>query len=194
MRMPRAQSLICIPLLFAALGCAKPRFTYHVDEAFRTRAYRSMAPDPRRDRIVIREGMRPLNPDLQLQATLAELEKRRYLRASTSEADLWVAVYVLMSGQPEGTRGGSTSHREGAGGGHRGGRGGAGTGGSPEPGIPDKALSTFTVIVQLEDRKTGLPVWHGEANIHPKDTDADGRPLGIDGALHQLLQSLPALP
>jgi hypothetical protein len=180
-------------LLFAALGCAKPRFAYHVDEAFRSRAYRSMAPDPRKDRILIREGMRPLNPDLQLQTAMAELEKRRYVRTSTSEADLWVAVYVLMSGQPEGARTGS-SHREGGGGGHRGGRGGGGMGGPSESGIPDKALATFTVIVQLEDRKTGLPVWHGEANIHPKDTDADGRPLGIDGALHQLLQSLPTLP
>ena len=105
--MPRACSLSLIPLLFVALGCSKPRFVYDVDPAFRTGSYRTMASDPRKDRIVIREGMRPLNPELHLKAALAELETKKYQRASAAEADLWVAVYVLMSGRPEGDRGGA---------------------------------------------------------------------------------------
>jgi hypothetical protein len=176
-----------------ALACAKPRFIYEVDGAFRSEAHRTISQDPRRDRIVIREGMRPLNPELHLRAVLTELETRRYQLAPAEEADLWVALYVLVSGQSDGSRS-SSGHHEGSGEGHRGGRGGGGKGGSPESDPQGKASATVTVIVQLEDRKTGRPVWHGEANIYPKDTDTSGRPLGIEEAVHQLMQPLPTLP
>src|ERR1035438_1160793 len=107
MNLPRPWSLLVITLLFVAPGCSKPRFIYEVDSAFRTGLYGSVAPDPRRDRIVIREGMRPLNPDLHLKAVMNELKSRNYQTATDSTADLWVAVYVLMKAAPEGSKGGS---------------------------------------------------------------------------------------
>lgn len=190
MRLPKAVPLL---LMLTALGCSKPQFVYEADPAFQTRPYRTMAVDPRRDRIIIRAGMRPLNPELHLRAVLTELEARRYRAAPASEADLWVTVYVLIGGQPE-DRGGS-SHREGSGEGHRGGgRGGAGAGNGPGGGREGSARGTFTVIVQLQDRKTGLPVWQGEAILDHRAKAADGSPLGIEEAVHQLLQPLAARP
>ena len=179
-----------------ALGCARPRFSYDVDPAFPTGPYRTIAADPRRDRILIREGLRPLNPELHLKAVLAELEARRYRPAPSGEADLWVAVYVLVGGPSEGKGGsGKPSHREGSGEGHRGGaRGGAGTGAPPAAGREGGTRGLFTVIVQLEDRQTGLPVWQGEARLDHEAKTADGGPLSIEEAVRQLLQPLPTRP
>jgi len=193
MRTPKSRSLFAIPVLFMALGCAKPRFVYEVDSTFQSASYKSVAPDPRKDRIVIREGMRPLNPDLHLNAVLNELESRNY-RIAAAAADLWVAVYVLMRGAPEGTKVGSASpsHKEGSGGGHRAGGRGAAGGGPSLTGNGGDANGHFLVIVQLEDRKTGLPVWQGEANLSAEDKAPDGVPLSIEAAVHQLLQPLPA--
>ena len=195
MRTPKSWSLFVIPLLFLALGCAKPRFIYEVDSAFRSGSYGSVAPDPRRDRIVIREGMRPLNSDLHLKAALKELESRNYQTVEASAADLWVAVYVLMKAAPKGSKGGATSspHKEGSSEGHRaGGRAGAGGGEPASVGKGGDLNWNFLVIVQLEDRKTGLPVWQGEANLSAKDKSPDGVPLSIEAAIHQLMLPLPA--
>lgn len=188
----RSLGFLLLPLL--ALDCAKPRFVYDVDPAFKNGAFHSVAADPRRDRIVIREGMRPLNPELHLRAALVELEARKYQPTNPDEADLWVAAFVLISGQPEGGHSGE-GHHEGSGEGRHGGRGGGGKGGGPsDSGAPGKALMTSTIIVQLEDRKTGRPIWHGETHINAKDRDTDGSPLSIEAAVRQLLQPLPSLP
>ena len=197
MRIPKPWPLLVLPLLCMAPGCSKPRFVYEVDPAFRTVSYMSVAPDPRKDRIVIREGMRPLNPDLHLRAALNELESRNYQSATTSAADLWVAVYVLAGAAPEGNKGGSPSspHGEGSGEGHHaGGRGGPGGSGTSLAGKEGTSHRSFAVIVQLEDRKTGLTVWQGEANLNVKDKAPDGTPLSIEAAVHQLMQPLPARP
>jgi hypothetical protein len=191
MQLPRPPSLLLlIPLALAVLGCSKPRFSYDIAPAFRTGSYRTVAQDPRRDRIVIREGLRPLNPELHLRAVLAELAARNYRLSPNAEADLWVAVYVLLGGSPEGAGDGAAHARhEGSGEGRRGGaRGGAGTGGAPA------ARGKFTLIVQLEDRQTGLPIWQGEANLDHTDKAPDGTPLSIEAAVHQLLQPLPMRP
>lgn len=195
MQLTNRFSLLCIPLLWLALGCGKPRFDYEVEPAFRTGAYLTVAADPRTDRIVLREGMRPLNPDLHLKAVLTELEARHYRPASAPEADLWVATYLLVPGRPEGGRGGPAkgSHSEGAGGGrHGGGHGGGGraSAGGQEEGNHGK----FTIIVILLDRKTELPVWQGEANLSDKDKESDGTPLSIETAVHQLLSPLAVRP
>ncbi|GLH72377.1 hypothetical protein GETHLI_08790 [Geothrix limicola] len=195
MRIPTRCALPLLGLL--ALGCAKPPFVYEVEPAFRSASYATVAPDPRTDRIVIREGLRPLNPDLHLRAVLGELEARRYQRAAPDAADLWVAVYVLMPGATEGSAQGP--RREGSGGegrhggGHGGGRGGSGTGGAPSFGKEGKGRP-LTLIVQLEDRKTGLPVWQGEAHADSRERTPDGRPLGIEDLAHQLLQPLKPRP
>jgi hypothetical protein len=197
MRLPRPWSLLVIPLLFVALGCSKPRFVYEEDPAFRISSFKSVAPDPRRDRIVIREGMLPLNSELHLKAVLNELGSRNYQTSATSEADLWVAVYVLMRANPEGNKGGSASspQREGSGKSHRGGgRGGATSGGASLAGIEGATYKNLMVIVQLEDRKTGHPVWQGEANFSAKDKAQDGTPFSIEAAVHQLMQPLPTHP
>jgi hypothetical protein len=186
----------CFILILLALGCVKPRIAYQVDAAFQSSSYRTMAPDPRKDRIVIREGMAPLNPELHLQAVLTELASRNYRPAPASEADLWVAVYVLM-GNPAGgkDRSVSSSHREGAGEGPRGGkRSSPGTGGASTAARAGGARGTFTIIVQLEDRKTDVTVWQGEANLDPNEKTPDGRPLSLEEVVHQLLQPLNALP
>lgn len=191
--------LLLVPLFVTLGGCGRPRLVYDVDASFRTRSYRTVAPDPRRDRIFIRDGMHPLNPELHLKATMAELAERKYRPVTPEEADLWVSVYVLMGGQAGGGRGGSdrAPHAEGAGEGHRrGGRGGSGMGGPP-PSVSGReggAPSDITAIVILEDRNTGRPIWHGEVTLGPKDKDTEGRPLGIEAAVHQLLQPLPSLP
>ncbi|HJV48027.1 MAG TPA: DUF4136 domain-containing protein [Geothrix sp.] len=196
MRLPNLRCLLLLPLVMA-VGCARPRFAYDVDPAFRSASYATVAPDPRRDRVVIREGLRPLNPELHLRAVMSELEARRYQRVQPEAADLWVAVYVLVPGQIEGSARGA--HPEGAGGegrhggGHGGGRGGSGTGGPPASGKEGKARA-ITLVVQLDDRRTGLSVWQGEADLDPREKAADGSPLGIEGAVHQLLQPLQPRP
>jgi hypothetical protein len=171
------------------LGCSKPRCIYEVDPAFRT-----VAPDPRKDRIFIREGMHPLNPDLHLKAVLIELASRNYGTAPVAEADLWVMVYVLVRGRPEGIKEGSNkpSHRKVTEGSQRGrGRSGAGGGGAASAG---GVKGDFTVIVQLQDRKSGLPVWQGEATFDPQQKGPDGGPLSTAEAVRELLQPLPARP
>jgi hypothetical protein len=189
MRIPKSWTFI---LILVALGCAKTRLAYDVDPAFPSTSYKTVAPDPRKDRVIIREGMRPLNPDLHLRAALTELAARNYQAVPPPEADLWVSVYVLIGAPPDGK---SAAHREGSGEGHRGsGRGSKANGGAPDGGREGGARGTFSVIVQLEDRKTGLPVWHGEANFDHKDKAADGGPLTIEEAVHQLLQPLPERP
>jgi hypothetical protein len=197
MRLPTQFSLLCIPPLILALGCGKPRFAYEVDPVFRSGAYQTVAADPRTDRVFIREGMRPLNPELHLRAVLSELEARHYRPAHAQEADLWVATYFLVPGRPEGGRGGPAraSHSEGPGGGrHGGGHGGSG-GGRPSAGDPDMGgHGTFTLIVILLDRRTELPVWQGEANLNDRDKDSNGAPLSVETAVHQLLSPLAARP
>jgi hypothetical protein len=190
MRIPRHSSFL---LLMAALGCASHRLVYDVDPAFRTAQYRTVAPDPRTDRVIIREGLRPLNPELHLRAALAELAARNYQAVPAPQAYLWVAAYVLL-GASSGGHGGSegAAHREGAGEGHRGGgHGGSGAKGNALPGAESRSSGSFKVIIQLQDRKTGQTVWHGEATLDHKDRAADGGPLTIEEAVHQLLQPLP---
>ena len=196
MRMPSPWPLLVVTLLIVTAGCTKPRFAYEVDPALRIGSFGSVAPDPRKDRIIIREGMRPLNPDLHIKAVLTELELRKYRTAVASAADLWVGVYVLMGTGTEARAASSSSpHKEGSSEGHRGGgRGGTGAGGSPSAGKGGNAHRSFILIVQLEDPRTGLPVWQGEANLSYKDKGPDGAPLSIEEAVHQLLQPLPARP
>ncbi|WLT33380.1 hypothetical protein [Geothrix sp. PMB-07] len=194
MRLSRIQPLLLFPLLLLAWGCGGTRLVYDVDPSFANSSQRTVAPDPRRDRMVIREGMRPLNPELHLKAALTELETRHYLQANPDEADLWLSAYILIPGAPEGQARGP-EHREGGGEGrHGGGRGGAGRSGGSQPSHEGKGHSTLLLIIQLQDRKTGQRVWHGEMSIDPKDKDAEGRPLGIEAAVHRLLQPLPARP
>lgn len=195
----RQSMLWSVPILLALLaaGCAKPRFSYDEDPTFHAGSYRTVAVDPRKDRILIREGMRPLNPELHLKAVLTELTLRNYRTTPAAEADLWVTVYVLIGGQPASGAGGQgrSSHREGSGEGRRGGgRGGTGSGGASAAGWEGGAKGHFSVIVQLQDRKSDLPVWQGEANLDHKEKGTDGNPLSIEAVVHQLLQPLPVLP
>jgi len=186
-----------ILLTLLAAGCAHPKFAYDVDPTFQSGHYTTVAPDPRKDRILIREGMRPLNPDLHLQAVQAELASRKYRLVPAAEADLWVAVYVLTGGRPEGggSPAGKGSHRSGGGEGHRrGGRGGPEGGGDATPDRDGGSRGTFTVIVQFQDRRSGLPVWQGEANLDHREKGPDGRPLGIDAAVQALLRPFPTRP
>jgi len=188
---------LTILLAVAALGCSHPKFTYDVDPAFRSESYSTMAPDPRKDRILIREGMRPLNPTLHLQAVQAELATRKYRVVPATEADLWVAVYVLTGGRPEagGGHAGKGSHRSGGGEGPRGGgRGGPEGGGDAAPDREGGSRGTFAVIVQIQDRRSGLTVWQGEANLDHREQGPDGRPLSIEAAVQQLMRPFPARP
>lgn len=182
--------------LLAAAGCAHPRFVYDVDPAYQSGHYATVAPDPRRDRILIREGMRPLNPDLHLQAVQAELVARKYRLVPAAEADLWVAVYVLTGGRPEGggNHPGKGSHRGGGEGPRGGGRGGPEAGGDAAAEREGSARGTFTIIVQLQDRRSGRPVWQVEANLDHREKAPDGRPLSIEQAVQQLMRPLPAQP
>lgn len=190
--------LLLVPGLFLLMGCVKPRFTYEVDAAFPSGSYRTLAPDPRQDRVIIREGMRPLHSGPHLRAVLAGLEAHKYRSVPPEEADLWVAVYVLTEGPPEGDRGGSgkPARREGTGEGHRGGGHGGKSGGAPtagkQMGAPREAMGGRggTVIVQLQDRKTGLVMWQGEANLK----SAEGALLTEEEAMRQLLRPLPVHP
>jgi len=181
---------LAIFLPMVAIGCAPPKFAYDVDPAFRPGTYTTVAPDPPKDRILLREGMRPLNPDPHLQAVQAELASRNYRIVPVTEADLWVTVHVLTGGRPEGggSHGGKGSHRSGGGEGPRGG----GRGGDAVMERDGGSRGTFTVIVQFQDRQSGLTVWQGEANLDHREKGPDGRPLGIEAAMHALLQPFPA--
>ena len=191
---------LLIPLVLLIPGCSKPRFTYEVDGSFRNTAYRTVAVDPRQDRVLIWEGMRPLDPSLHYQAALTELKARNYQTVPAAEADLWVAVYVMTAAPSDGSKGSATKagHREGSGEGRHGGGRGATGGGGKEGSSPhearDATRTNFTLIVQLHDRKTGLPVWQGEARLNHKDQAADGKPLSPEESIRQLLQPLPARP
>lgn len=79
-----------VPILLTllAMGCTKARFSHDEDPSFHARSYRTVAVNPRKDRILIREGMRPLNPDLHTKAVLNELSSRNYRMAPPAEADL----------------------------------------------------------------------------------------------------------
>jgi hypothetical protein len=186
---------LLIPLMLLLTGCANPKYSYEVDEGFRRTAYGTMAPDPRTDRTLIWEGKRPLDPSLHLQAVLMELEARKYRLVAASEADLWVDVHVLTEARNNGGQGGTgkPGRKEGAGGEGRrgGGRGAASTGSAEGLGEP---RGVFTVIVQLHDRRKGLPMWQGEARLGHKDLGSDGKPLTPGEAVHLLLQPLPARP
>jgi hypothetical protein len=152
MRLTSPVPFLCFPLLLMTFGCGKPRFDYEVEPTFRTGAYLTVAPDPRKDRILIREGMRPLNSDLHLKATLTELETRHYRMAPAPQADLWVTAYLLIPGRPEGASGGKLkgSHSDGSGGGrHGGGHGGSGGGHPSASGQAEGGQGKFTVIVVL---------------------------------------------
>jgi hypothetical protein len=191
---------LLIPLVLLMPGCSKPRFTYEVDGSFRNTAYRTVAVDPRQDRVLIWEGMRPLDPSLHFQAALTELKARNYQPVPAAEADLWVAVYVMTEAPSDGSKVSATKagHREGSGesrhGGGRGATGGGGKEGSSPHEARDATRTNFTLIVQLHDRKTGLPVWQGEARLNHKDQAADGKPLSPEESIRQLLQPLPARP
>jgi hypothetical protein len=182
--------------LFLALGCSSQRFSYEVAPTFRTTSYESVAQDPRKDRIVIREGLRPLNPSLHLQAALKELTARHYRTVAAPEADLWVSAFVLARAGGERGKGSNAGpQREGSGEGrHRGGRTGGGSGEAPPGSGAGSKPSGVLVILQLQDRKTGLPVWQGEANLSFQDKAPDGAPLSIEAAVHQLMQALPSRP
>lgn len=196
---------LLIPLMLLAPGCAKPPFTYDVDRAFPAALYRTMAPDPRTDRVLIREGFHPIDSGRQLKAVLNELEARNYQLAPSAEADLWVTVQVLAEAPPGGRGGGSpkAAHKGGSGGGHRGGGpGGPGGGGSSKPGggggAPREGMGhrggKLTVIVQFLDRASGLPVWQGEANLDPRNPPSDGRDPSPEATMHLLLKPLPMHP
>jgi len=188
---------LLILLAMGASGCSHPTFTYDVAPAFRASTYATVAPDPRKDRILIREGMRPLNPQFHLQAVQAELATRHYRIAPAAEADLWVAAYVLTGGRPEGgaRHTGKGSHRSGGGEGPRGGgRGGPEGGGDAAVERDGGSRGTFTVIVQFQDRRSGLTVWQGEANLDHREKGPDGRPLSIEAAVQALLRPFPARP
>jgi hypothetical protein len=195
---------LLIPLILAPMACSKPRFAYEVDATFHQASYQTVAPDPRTDRVFIREGLRPLDPSLHRQAALAELQARNYRPAPPDASDLWVNVVVMMKagagGHGEGSS--SASHREGSGAGHRGGggRGSMGGGGASKAGkegggsrADRGSMGGFTVIVQLEDRKTGRVVWQGEVEPGSGEHTPDGKPPSIEATMHQLLQPLPTL-
>ena len=192
-------SLLGAAALVCLLGCANPQFTYEVDQGFHISSNLTVAPDPRLDRIVIMDGFRPIDPGLHQRAALAELETRGFKPVPAGEADLWLAVFVLAEAPP-GERNPERSKapkQEGSGEGHHG--GGHGAAGTPGPGKEGVARGSgwvskgrLTLIVQLHDRKTGLPVWQGEAKLEGKDRAPDGGPITPDVAIRQLLEPLPS--
>lgn len=201
MRPPVHRLLLMLPFL-TLLGCSRPRFDYEVDPSFKTAAYRTMALDPRKDLVLIREGQRPADSGGHRQAVMAELVSRNYQVVPPEAADLWVAVYVFAE-SPSGV------HREGPGKGARpertggGGRRGGGTGagasirprdkGDAQPEARPEWDQARTVIVQLQDRKTGVPMWQGVANLDPREWHGVAS-LDPGETMRQLLQPLPALP
>lgn len=191
----------CLPFQFfpilaalLALGCGTPKFVYEMDPTFRSQAYVTVAADPRRDRILIREGSRPLNPELHTRAALAELGAHGYRPAPAAEADLWVAAFVLTSGHGEriGGPGAKGETRPGGGEGRHGGGRGRPEGGGDEPGR--RGGGGFTVIVQVQDRRSGLTVWQGEVNLDPREKGPDGRPPSLEATVRELLAPFPPRP
>ncbi|MFN7957630.1 MAG: hypothetical protein U0P46_04795 [Holophagaceae bacterium] len=192
----RSQLLQSIPILAAllAIGCGTPKLIYEVDPAFRSRSYATVAADPRKDRILLREGARPLSPELHTRAVLVELGARRYQTAPAEEADLWVAAFVLTSGHGErggGHGGGKGAARSAGGEGRHGGGRGRPEGGGEESGGRGGGL---IVIVQVQDRRSGLTVWQGEMNLDPHEKGLDGRPPSIEAAVRELLGPFPPRP
>ncbi len=184
-------------MILVPLGCSKPRFIYEVDPAFQTNSYKTLAVDPRKDLVFIREGFRPLDPRLHRPAVLAELVARGYQTTDPGAADLWVNVQVLMKAQLEGRRDGSAkgARGEGSGEGHHGhgGRGGGGAAKTAQDGGGKSGFREVLVIVQFQDPKTGVAVWQGEVNPGSKEQAQEGRPPTIEEVVHQLLLPLPAL-
>ncbi len=185
MRSIPLRSTPILAVLFA-LGCSPPKFVYEVDPAFRSHAYATVAADPRRDRILIREGSRPLNPELHTRAALAELEARRYQAVPAAGADLWVAAFVLTAGHGE--RGGGHGAKGDA-------RSGVGAGRKEGAGEEPRARGGgLIVIVQVQDRRSGLTVWQGEVNLDPREKGPDGRPPSLEATMRELLAPLPTGP
>ena len=177
-------------LLLLASACSKPKVVYEVDPDFPKVAFRTLALDPRKDLVIIREGLRPLDPAGSRQVVLAELRSRKFQAVPAPEADLWVTVFLFAPANElrvEGPKPGG-----GEGGGHHGGKGGkggkGGLEGTPQGGGGSRGL---TLIVQLQDRKANRTVWQGERVLDGREQDADGRPLSLEAALHDLLQPLP---
>lgn len=186
-----------LSLILAPLACSKPRFVYTVDPAFQAASYRTLALDPRKDLVFIREGFRPLDPRLHRQAVIAELLDRGYQSVEPGGAEVWVNVQVLVKAQPEGRRDSSAkaAHGEGSGEGQgrhgHGGKGGAARTG--QDGGGRGGAEEVLVIVQFLDRKTGLAVWQGEVNPGSRGQAPGDRPPSIEEVVHQLLLPLPAL-
>jgi hypothetical protein len=65
---------------------------------------------------------------------------------------------------------------------------------TPPIGTDGNARRNFIRIFQLEDARTGLPIWQGEATLGINDKGPEGAPLSIEEAKHQLMLPLPARP
>ena len=177
-------------LLLLAAACSKPKVVYEVDPDFPKASFHTLALDPRKDLVIIREGLRPLDPAESRQVVLSELRSRRYQAVPAPEADLWVTVFLLgRSAEP---RAGGAKPGGGEDGGHHGGKGGKGGKGGLDGGpLGGGGSRGLTVIVQLQDRRAGRTVWQGERILDAKEQAPDGRPLSLEAALHELLLPLP---
>ena len=92
-------------LLLLAAACSKPKVVYEVDPDFPKASFHTLALDPRKDLVIIREGLRPLDPAESRQVVLSELRSRRYQAVPAPEADLWVTVFLLgRSAEPRAAR------------------------------------------------------------------------------------------
>ena len=113
---PLAGSALALAL---ALGCAQrtPRCTFEQAPGVDLSRYRTFAPDPRRELLLVSRDLRRVEvPGLRERAS-RELESRGYLPAQAGEAELWLEVLALAPGRREAgsrpqERGGGPGGRE----------------------------------------------------------------------------------
>ena len=52
----------------------------------------------------------------------------------------------------------------------------------------------FDKQCRYSDRRSGLTVWQGEANLDPREKGPDGRPPSIEATVRELLAPFPSRP
>lgn len=182
-----------------ALGCSKPQFIYDVPPGTSVQKFKTVALDPRTDRIFILEGKRQLrDPEVQ-SLVLAELQAKGYRLATPGEADLWVNALLLINA-PGFSTGYSESHGDSHGGGSGLGHGGMGHGGhsvgaGAEGDHGGSAAhsggSDMAVLVDLVARISLERVWAGTGEVAPsKDTSGHHEHLPLSDTVRRLLAPL----
>ena len=186
-----------------ALGCSRPQFTYDVPSGIIPQKFKTIAIDPRTDRIFLIEGKRQLrDPEIQ-SLVRAGLQAKGYRLVAPDQADLWVNALLLISSprfNKENSESHGNSHGGGSGLGHSAMGHGRYSGGSDSEGghagsTAHSGGSDMAVLVELVARISLERVWAGTGEVAlSKDASGHHNHPPLSDTVGHLLEPLQARP